>query len=1841
MLREFFRRLSDSSASPTHSLRTVSLEGSEELRDFFGNLQLAGEAEREVPGGAAWADLGEGQFAPPPAAQDGGIVHINPLYALRVNMAQEQAPFQWDHAAAPGAGGLAPPGVAGIHFAHSATATLPPPKWDSQDMVWAEYKDELLTWAYATGTPRERLGSTALTCMPRAKAQHVREKLKDVVQQGQYPWDEVDRVLSAGSFGQKQPPMVKIAELFTQTQRMHSSSVTALNTPHHMAHMTKLFSKLPSLPDAVKIAAVFNSLHPHIKEAVAVPTSEGKIYPISHSKQGQTSEHNQWENYQLFADHIMQTAAALDQTCPHTHTNTPNPKRSRTHSAPSAGTSAPMRSNAGPSRAHGGNQQPANPCSHCAAKGYTREYSKCPFHNPRLQGAGGAAAGGGGGSGKGNGHGQPDKVCPPQFHPPIEVHDVNLMTIKQLRAMVQPYIEHNQAIMASERKRVKKAAKADLLVAAAQSAHTHRASDNDDPIYPPPPPSPAGEQVQYKILQHELQHIQNILGQEFTMQAHDAAHLQKEIPAYTYAWLQPAPKDIQIFMKQYLEQKDRQPTLGACILIPEWAMRKHPAFHAMQTIARYTKGYHLYEKNGTRLPSLPWHAIVLHDPPSPSIAAIPHTRLSMLFNGNVGNKTAKCLFDTGAIGAPDGFISESFCHKLNAPITRTADEEHIQLADNQRATILGTVTLPLRLRKYYARHTFTVLKMNASFDVILGDEWLSHNDAILKMKEATCTLKFKGQRILLHGVHKQVQPVLTSETPNEEYPPPPQTPCVVLSALQMKRSLRKGSEIMALVQVKDVTETNESPDANPNLIPSEELDVLLAKYNDVLSDEIPGLPPERPIAVTIPLEPGATPPNRPYFRYSPREREEMQRQIESLLTKGLIQPSTSPFGAPVLFVKKPDGSLRMVIDYRALNKITVKNRYPLPRIDDLLDQLHGAKVFSSLDLLSGFWQLRIKDEDIPKTAFKTPFGLYEWKVLPMGLTNSPQIFSAAMADMFKGAIGKYVLVYLDDVLIFSKTPEEHLEHLEHVLSTLRANKFYAKPSKCSFNQRELHYLGYIISADGIKVDDRKTKVIQEWPTPKNVSEIRSFLGLSNYFRRFIQGYSKMTAPLRKLTCEKTPWHWDDKCQFAFDDVKHALTHAPVLAHPDFNKPFHLITDACGSQGDGGLGAVLIQDGRPIAYESRALIPAELNYSTTEQELLGVVHGLKIFRCYLEGSKVVVTTDHKPNISYPTQSLWNRRQARWNDILQMYDIDWDYKPGRTNVADPLSRRHRLLLQSPEPNQLTLAAIGGLSPRTVDPPESLVQPTLGDLLTPLVSQIIAGYLQDSWFKDTKHTAGLQHQNGLWYHDHQLVVPDISDIKDQIFSDSHSTPYAGHFGVNKTMANISKSFWWPNMKNDVTERIRKCEACQRNKGSQKAPAGLLQPLPIPTKQWASVGVDFVVALPLTTTGFDAICVFVDRLTKMVHLCPTHTTCTAVDTADLFINHVFRLHGMPMSIVSDRGSVFTSAFFTHLCKTLQITQLLSSAYHPQTDGQTERVNRVMEDTLRHFIAPTQDNWDKLLPLVEFAINNSKHESTKETPFFLNYGINPSSPIEIQLPRPGSTAITTKVPGVLKSVRNIQDSIKKARQCLEAAQQRQKTYADKRRSPTPIQIKAGNEVLLSTKHIELKHSGSKKLLPKFIGPFKVEKAINDVAFKLLLPTTMSRVHPVFHVSLLKPYTPSGSVQPPPPILDEEGDIVYYVEFLLDKRTKKSGRKHITEYLVKWQGYDHEHNTWEPESNIMDQDLIDDLNERLEKRSQHAQSKGRRKATPTTNTAKAADKRQHTADHDTPAAGRRTRRRRQ
>ncbi|KAL5553429.1 hypothetical protein UlMin_040830 [Ulmus minor] len=410
---------------------------------------------------------------------------------------------------------------------------------------------------------------------------------------------------------------------------------------------------------------------------------------------------------------------------------------------------------------------------------------------------------------------------------------------------------------------------------------------------------------------------------------------------------------------------------------------------------------------------------------------------------------------------------------------------------------------------------------------------------------------------------------------------------------------------------------------------------------------------------------------------APVELKELQVQLQELLDKGFVRSSYSPWGAPVLFVKKKDGSMRMCIDYRELNKVTVKNKYPLPRIDDLFDQLKGAVVFSKVDLRSGYHQLKIKEDDVPKFAFRTRYGHYEFLVMPFGLTNAPAAFMDLMNRIFREYLDKFVIVFIDDILIYSKSQKEHEQHLRVVLQTLKQHQLYAKFSKCEFWLSSVQFLGHVVSKDGISVDASKIEAVSKWPAPTNVTEIRSFLGLAGYYRRFVEGFSSLSAPLTGLTKKNKKFEWTERCERNFQELKRRLTSAPILIVPSEDEEFTIYCDASKM----GLGAVLMQTDKFVAYASRQLKDHEKNYPTHDMELAAVVFALKIWRHYLYGAHCRIYTDHKSLKYIFTQKELNMRQRRWLELVKDYDCEILYHPGKANkVADALSRRVPAALMS---------------------------------------------------------------------------------------------------------------------------------------------------------------------------------------------------------------------------------------------------------------------------------------------------------------------------------------------------------------------------------------------------------------------------------------------------------------------------------------------------------------------------------------------------------------------------------
>jgi hypothetical protein len=449
----------------------------------------------------------------------------------------------------------------------------------------------------------------------------------------------------------------------------------------------------------------------------------------------------------------------------------------------------------------------------------------------------------------------------------------------------------------------------------------------------------------------------------------------------------------------------------------------------------------------------------------------------------------------------------------------------------------------------------------------------------------------------------------------------------------------------------------------------------LEEFSDVMPEDLPeDLPPRRRVDHAIEMMSGVAPPAKAPYRMSHEELKELKVQLEKLLAKGYIKPSKSPYGVPVLFVHKKDGTLRMCVDYRALNKATVKNWYPLPRIDDLFDCLSRAKVFSRIDLRFGYYQIRIAKGDDEKTACHTRYGSYEFLVMPFRLTNAPATFCTLMNDIFREWLDDFVVVYIDDILIYSGSLEEHEEHLRKVFQRLRENKLYAKLEKCEFGMMEVDFLGHRITQEGLKMDDHKVKAIVDWEPPKLVLALRSFLGLVSYYRKFIKNFTKIAAPLTNLLKKSAmTYEWEGACDKAFETLKGILEKALVLKLPDFDKDFEIHSDASNFV----IGGVLVQEGRPVVFESKKLNKTKRRWPTHEKEMWVVIHCLKTWGHYIGSKDVVVWTDNMTLKYFAIQPKLSSKQVRWQNTLTLFNVDIWHKPGKENVVpDVLSQKHQL-------------------------------------------------------------------------------------------------------------------------------------------------------------------------------------------------------------------------------------------------------------------------------------------------------------------------------------------------------------------------------------------------------------------------------------------------------------------------------------------------------------------------------------------------------------------------------------
>ena len=919
-------------------------------------------------------------------------------------------------------------------------------------------------------------------------------------------------------------------------------------------------------------------------------------------------------------------------------------------------------------------------------------------------------------------------------------------------------------------------------------------------------------------------------------------------------------------------------------------------------------------------------------------------------------------------------------------------------------------------------------------------------------------------------------------------------------------------------------------------------------------DRALSLPPHRPYDCAIDLLPGAALPKGRLYNISLPEKEAMRSYISESLASGLIKPSSSPVAAGFFFVAKKDGGLRPCIDYRALNNITVKNKYPLPLLSSTFEPLTHARVFTKLDLRNAYHLVRIKEGHEWKTAFNTHLGHYEYRVMPFGLSNAPAVFQALVNDVLRDMINLFVVVYLDDILIFSRSMEEHHQHVRKVLQRLLENRLYVKAEKCVFHTTSVTYLGNVVEEGRMRADPAKIKAVVEWPRPSDRTQLRRFLGFAGFVRRFIKGFSQVAGPLTSLTSPSLPFVWTPEAEAAFLRLKDLFSSAPVLIHPDPARQFIVEVDAS----DAGIGAVLSQrseeDHRvhPCAYFSRRLDAAEANYDVGNKELLAVHAALEVWRHWLEGTTLpfIVWTDHK-NLAYmKTAKRLNPRQGRWALFFTRFDFTLTYRPGSKNVrADALSRQF---------------SEGGPDVQTG---HNTILPSAR-----VVGVVTWGI--DSVVKQAQR-AEPDPGNGPR---NRLFVPKA--VRPQVLEWGHSSRFACHPGERRTAEFIGRRFWWPALRQDVQEFVAACTICARSKASHRPPAGLLQPLPVPGRPWSHIAMDFVTGLPVSQ-GCDTILTVVDRFSKMVHFVPLPKLPSAAETADLLTLHVVRLHGIPADIVSDRGPQFISKVWQAFCRGIGATVSLSSGYHPQSNGQAERANQAVEAALRCATTSNPSSWAKFLPWVEYSLNTMESSATGMSPFQCSLGYQP--------PLFPQQELEVAVPSTRAHLRRCRRIWKTARAALLRATERARRGANRRRVPAPV-YQPGQRVWLLARDLPLQTSqtSTRKLDPRYVGPYPVDRVISPTAVRLALPPAL-KVHPVFHVSQLKPVATSSLsppvAAPPPPRVLADGDPVWSVRKLLAVRRRGRG----FQYLVDWEGFGPEDRSWVPPSYLADPTLLDDF----------------------------------------------------
>src|SRR5882672_9563944 len=1154
---------------------------------------------------------------------------------------------------------------------------------------------------------------------------------------------------------------------------------------------------------------------------------------------------------------------------------------------------------------------------------------------------------------------------------------------------------------------------------------------------------------------------------------------------------------------------------------------------------------------------------------------VPSIRIPVRIQCNGGQIDARALLDSGAEGV---YCNVKFVKQNSLPLKTLQTPilpRNVDGSINTQGMIRHATLLRMGLGTHHAETTEFCVTDIGEHDILLGTDWLqTHNPSIDWTKNVISMNRCPTECFQ----NTPSSPILAHLLPICEWEPQLDDTFDVNATVETTPLVAKHlHDYFQTAQIARTTVSTTLAKATQIMhtdVPSE-----FQKYHKVFSDEeAQRLPRHQPWDHKIDLLPGTQMRKTSIYRLTPPEKITLQDYVTAGLKQGSLRRSKAPNACSFFFIDKKDGKLRPVQDYRPLNDITKKNAAPIPLIPELVDKLLGARFFTKLDVRWGYNNIRLREGDEWKAAFKTPLGLFEPTVMTFGLCNAPATFQTFMDTQFADLIATgHVVIYLDDILIFATTLNELIRLTHLVLQRLQELDLYLRPAKCSFNQTSVEYLGLIISEGELRMDPVKLKAIDEWPLPKTVKDVQKFLGFCNFYRRFVKDYSTIARPLFNLTKQNTAWLWTSECNNAFTRLQHTLTTSPVLVLPDYDRAFTLITDAS----DYATGAILEQEdafGRshPVAYYSKSLQPAKQNYEIHDKELLAIIFALRHFRHYLQGSPHVTKkiSDHTNLRYFTTKQSLTRHQARWSLFLVTFSYKIIPKPGKINKADALSRRpdykegiasdnaDRILLT---PDKFRLQALHTTAiPLATD---TELKSTIQDAIKSdrLAGQLLKEILVSGPRNITKGLQDWNYENGLIFHKGLIYVPKNDDLKRQITQQFHDN-LMGHPGEWKTIELITREYWWPGITEFVKAFVKGCAICQTTKA--RPPTRVpLHPNEVPKGIWETITMDFITDLP-TSLGYDSILTVVDRHSKAVILSPCHKTITAEQTSQLLIDNVWKRTGFPLTIISDRGPQFAAQVTQEFWRKLGIEQKLSTAFHPQTDGESERVNQEIEQYLHIYGNFQQDNWASLLPIVEFAHNARPHRSTHKSPFEIWYGFQPTfkPPMYLQ----------TRLQSVEERTKYLDQVRKEVTAALLLAAQEMR----KGGTTTPShEFHKDDLVLLEATNLQTTHPKA-KLAPRRYRPFKVLWA-SPTNCKLELPPRM-KVHPVFHNSLIKPYTetvthgPNFELPPPEIIEGEEGH--YKIEKILMSRPTQNQKS--TQYLVKWKGYPDSENSWLPEKEL-------------------------------------------------------------